>query len=95
MFDMRAYVKDKIEKHEPKLHLYGAPPYDLQGEADSIVFVVSRDINREWAVAVSISGLETLQNSTEEAIKDLIDARFNNAMKTLDNGLKELGARNV
>lgn len=39
---------------------------------------------RQAAVAVSISGLEELQNSGEEAIIDLLESRIMNAEDTFD-----------
>jgi hypothetical protein len=39
------------------------------------------------AVAVSISGLEMIQNSGEEAIIDLLESRISNAEKTLTNNI--------
>jgi hypothetical protein len=41
---------------------------------------------RQAAVAVSISGLEELQNSGEEAIIDLLESRIMNAEDTFMNG---------
>ena len=38
-------------------------------------------------VAVTISGLEQLQNSGKEAIIDLLDARIGNAERTLKNNI--------
>ena len=42
---------------------------------------------RQAAIAVSISGLEELQNSGEEAIIDLLESRLENAEDTFQNGL--------
>lgn len=39
------------------------------------------------AVAVSISGLEMLQNSSDEAIIDLLESRIQNAERTLTNNI--------
>lgn len=44
---------------------------------------------RQAAVAVSISGLEELQNSGEEAIIDLLESRISNAEDTFMNGLSQ------
>ena len=44
---------------------------------------------RQAAVAVSISGLEELQNSGEEAIIDLLESRIMNAEDTFMNGLSQ------
>jgi hypothetical protein len=40
---------------------------------------------KQYAVAVSISGLEMLQNSSREQMIDLIDARVGNAERTMSN----------
>lgn len=42
---------------------------------------------RQAAVAISISGLEQLQNSGKEAVIDLLESRINNAYDTMANGL--------
>jgi hypothetical protein len=42
---------------------------------------------RQAAVAVSISGLEQLQNSGKERVIDLLESRINNAEKTMLNGV--------
>ena len=42
---------------------------------------------RQAALAVSISGLEELQNSGEEAIIDLLEGRIENGEGTFLNGL--------
>ncbi len=42
---------------------------------------------KQYAVAVTISGLEQLQNSGKEKIIDLLDARISNAEKTMMNAL--------
>jgi hypothetical protein len=42
---------------------------------------------RQSAVAVSISGLEQLQNSGKEAIIDLLESRMQNAEDTMMNGM--------
>lgn len=42
---------------------------------------------RQAAVAISISGLERLQNSGKEAVIDLLESRINNAYETMRNGL--------
>ena len=42
---------------------------------------------RQAAVAVSMSGLEMLQNSGREAVIDLLDSRITNAERTFMNGL--------
>src|SRR5262245_17622929 len=44
---------------------------------------------RQAAVAVSISGLEQLQNSGKERVIDLLESRISNAEKTMMNGVAQ------
>jgi hypothetical protein len=61
--------------------------YDTLNIAPSEV-ITTADFNyAQAAVAISISGLEQLQNSGKEAIIDLLDARISNAEKTLKNNI--------
>ena len=53
----------------------------------SQVFTAAEFPIRQAALAVSISGLEELQNSGEEAVIDLLDGRVENAERTFMNGL--------
>lgn len=53
----------------------------------SQVFTAAEYPIRQAALAVSISGLEELQNSGEEAIIDLLDSRVENGEMTFMNGL--------
>lgn len=53
----------------------------------SQVFTAAEFPIRQAALAVSISGLEEIQNSGENAIIDLLDARIENAERTFMNGL--------
>lgn len=55
----------------------------------SQVFSAAEYPIRQSAVAVSISGLEELQNSGEEAIIDLLESRIQNAEDTFMNGLSQ------
>jgi hypothetical protein len=55
----------------------------------SQVFTAAEYPIRQAAVAVSISGLEELQNSGEEAIIDLLETRIMNAEDTFMNGLSQ------
>lgn len=57
--------------------------------APSQVFTAAEFPIRQAAVAVSISGLEELQNSGEEAIIDLLESRIMNAEDTFMNGLSQ------
>jgi hypothetical protein len=53
----------------------------------SDVFTAAEFPIRQAAVAVSISGLEMLQNSGRERVLDLLESRIKNAEKTFMNGL--------
>jgi len=53
----------------------------------SQVFTAAEYPIRQAALAVSISGLEELQNSGEEAIIDLLESRVENGERTFLNGL--------
>lgn len=58
--------------------------YQSLNIAPSQVFSAAEYPIRQAAVAVSISGLEELQNSGEEAIIDLLESRIMNAEDTFD-----------
>src|SRR5580765_2199747 len=61
--------------------------YQTLNIAPSQVFTAAEYPIRQAAVAVSISGLEELQNSGEEAIIDLLESRIQNAEETFMNGM--------
>lgn len=63
--------------------------YQVLNIAPSQTFSASEYPIRQSAVAVSISGLEELQNSGEEAIIDLLESRIENAEDTFMNGLAQ------
>src|SRR6185369_9130233 len=63
--------------------------YQSLNISPSQVFTAAEYPIRQAAVAVSISGLEELQNSGEEAIIDLLESRINNAEDTFMNGLSQ------
>lgn len=63
--------------------------YQTLNIAPSQVFSAAEYPIRQAAVAVSISGLEELQNSGEEAIIDLLESRIANAEDTFMNGLSQ------
>lgn len=63
--------------------------YQTLNIAPSQVFTAAEYPIRQAAVAVSISGLEELQNSGEEAIIDLLESRIMNAEDTFMNGLSQ------
>lgn len=61
--------------------------YETLNIAPSDVFTAAEFDYKQAAVAVSISGLEQLQNSGKEAIIDLLTARIKNADKTMMNNI--------
>lgn len=61
--------------------------YEVLNIQPSDVFTAAEFAIRQAAVAVSISGLEMLQNSGREAVIDLLESRIKNAEKTFMNGL--------
>src|SRR5215471_1272395 len=61
--------------------------YQTLNVAPSQTFSAAEYPIRQSAVAVSISGLEELQNSGEEAIIDLLESRIENAEDTFMNGM--------
>lgn len=63
--------------------------YQTLNISPSQVFTAAEYPIRQAAVAVSISGLEELQNSGEEAIIDLLETRIMNAEDTFMNGMSQ------
>ena len=63
--------------------------YQVLNIAPSQTFTAAEYPIRQSAVAVSISGLEELQNSGEEAIIDLLESRIENAEETFMNGMSQ------
>ncbi len=61
--------------------------YEVLNISPSDVFSAAEFPIRQSAVAVSISGLEQLQNSGTEAIIDLLESRVQNAEDTMANGM--------
>ena len=61
--------------------------YEALNISPSDVFTGAEYNYAQAAVAVSISGLEMLQNSGEEAIIDLLEGRIENAEQTLTNNV--------
>jgi len=61
--------------------------YEVLNIQPSDVFSAAEYPIRQSAVAVSISGLEMLQNSGKEAVIDLLDSRIANAEDTMMNGM--------
>ncbi len=61
--------------------------YETLNITPSDVFTAAEFNYAQAAVAVSMSGLEMLQNSGKEAIIDLLAGRIKNAMRTLTNNI--------
>jgi hypothetical protein len=61
--------------------------YDLLNISPSDVFSAAQYPWAQVAVAVSISGLEEIQNAGEERMIDLLESRIGNAERTMTNGL--------
>lgn len=61
--------------------------YDILNISPSDVFTAAQYPWAQAAVAVSISGLEELQNSGEERMIDLLESRIGNAERTMTNGI--------
>lgn len=61
--------------------------YETLDITPSDVFTAAEFNYAQAAVAVSISGLEELQNSGKEAIVDLLGSRIKNAMRTMSNNI--------
>ncbi len=61
--------------------------YDQLNVAPSDVITAAEFNYAQAAVAVSMSGLEELQNSGKEAVIDLLEGRIENAMRTMSNNI--------
>jgi hypothetical protein len=61
--------------------------YDVLSITPSDVFTAAQFPIAQAAVAVSISGLEMLQNSGKEKMIDLLESRIGNAERTMQNNL--------
>lgn len=61
--------------------------YELLNIAPSDVFTAAEFDWKQVAVAVSISGLEELQNSGKEKVIDLLESRIKNAERTMMNNM--------
>ena len=82
-YDFRGYLTQKAEDAGCILL-----PERYSANADSMTFLMNHPSAKiEAAVAISISGLEEIQNSSRVAIQNLLDSRFGNALKTLQNGI--------
>lgn len=61
--------------------------YDILNISPSDVFTAAQYPFAQAAAAVSISGLEMLQNSGKEKMIDLLESRIKNAERTMENNL--------
>jgi len=61
--------------------------YEMLDIAPSDVFTAAEFNYAQAAVAISISGLEQIQNAGEERIIDLLESRISNAERTLVNNI--------
>lgn len=61
--------------------------YDQLNVSPSDVITAAEFNYAQAAVAVSLSGLEELQNSGKEQIIDLLESRIENAMRTMSNNI--------
>ncbi len=61
--------------------------YDVLNISPSDAFTSAQYPIAQAAVAVTISGLEMLQNSGRERVIDLLDARITNAERTMQNNI--------
>jgi hypothetical protein len=61
--------------------------YDILNISPSDVFTAAQYPWAQAACAVSISGLEEIQNSGENRMIDLLEARIGNAERTMTNGI--------
>lgn len=61
--------------------------YETLNISPSDVFTAAEFDLKQCAVAVSISGLETLQNSGKERMIDLLESRIKNAERTMMNNM--------
>ena len=81
----RTIVQELNYANNQTFQWYGG--YQTINIAPSQTFTSGEFPIRQSAVAVSISGLEEIQNSGEEAIIDLLESRVMNAEDTFMNGL--------
>lgn len=61
--------------------------YDVLNISPSDVFTAAQYSIAQAAVAVSISGLEMLQNAGKEKMIDLLESRIGNAERTMQNNI--------
>jgi hypothetical protein len=77
------YLTDKAAKA-------GLTLVDASGliNKDSREFLLVGGVAAQARATISISGLEELQNNSEEALKSILDSRFDAALAALDGRMK-------
>jgi len=85
-FDGGQAIVQEIEYSENGTYVRYAG-YDVLNITPSDVFTAAQYPIAQAAVAVSISGLEMLQNSGKEKMIDLLESRIGNAERTMQNNL--------
>lgn len=83
-FDGGRTIWQEIEYTDNKTAMWYSG-YEVLNVSPSQIYTAAEFPIRQAAVAVSISGLEELQNSGREQMIDLIGGRVDNAMNTLQN----------
>jgi hypothetical protein len=82
-YDFRGYLAKKAEEAGCILL-----PERYTVDADSMTFLLKHPSAKiEGHAAISISGLEEIQNSSRVAVQNLLDSRFGNALNTLQDGI--------
>jgi len=85
-FDGGQAIVQEIEYSENGTYLRYAG-YDILNITPSDVFTSAQYPIAQAAVAVSISGLEMIQNSGKEKMFDLLESRIGNAERTMQNNV--------
>jgi hypothetical protein len=85
-FDGGQAIVQEMEYSENRTYMRYSG-YDVLNVAPSDVFTAAQYPIAQAAVAVSISGLEQLQNSGKEKMIDLLESRIGNAERTMQNNL--------
>lgn len=81
-------IRQELEYAENSTFLYYSG-YEALNISPSDVMTAAEFSFKQAAVAVTISGLEELQNSGKEQIIDLLDSRIKNAERTMINNIAD------
>lgn len=81
-------IRQELEYAENSTFLYYSG-YETLNISPSDVMTAAEFSFKQAAVAVTISGLEQLQNSGKEAIIDLLESRVKNAERTMTNNIAD------